>query len=123
MGAKNKLAEKYRDPAQPGNLGGIERFAKAQKVPVKKVQAILRKELGYTPHKPRRRRYPTLPFLVIGIDEQWICDLVEVQNIAKQNKGMRYLLMAIDAFSKYASVEPTQGGGGFFRDLAMKTLA
>lgn len=100
MGTKSKLAETYRDPAQPGSLGGIERFAKAQKVPVKRVQAILRKELGYTLHKPRRRRYPTLPVLVFGIDEQWICDLVEVQNIPKQNKGMRYLLMVIDAFSK-----------------------
>jgi len=69
-------------------------------VPVKKVQAISRKELNYTLHKPRQRRYPTLPVLVFGIDEQWAADMIEVQNIAKQNKGMRYLLMVIDAFSK-----------------------
>ena len=67
---------------------------------------MLQKDLGYTLHKPRRRRFPTLPVLVFNMYEQWVADLVEVQNISKYNKGMRYLLMVIDAFSKYAWVEP-----------------
>ena len=50
--------------------------------------------------------------LVFNIDEQWVVDLVEVQNISKFNKGMRYLLMLIDAFSKYAWVEPIKSKTG-----------
>ena len=101
-----KLLTSYHDPRQPGSLGGVTRFARALKLPVRKVREVLAKDLGYTLHKPRRRRFPTLPVLVFNIDQQWVADLVEVQNIAKYNKGMRYLLMVIDAFSKYAWVEP-----------------
>ena len=49
---------------------------------------------------------------MFGIDEQWVVDLIEVQNIARQNKGMRYLLTVIDAFSKCAWVEPIKNKMG-----------
>ena len=101
-----KLLTSYYDPRQPGSLGGVTSFAGTLKLPVKKARELLRKDFGYTLHKPRRRRFPTLPVLVFNIDEQWVVDLVEVQNISKYNKGMRYLLMVIDAFSKFAWVEP-----------------
>jgi len=101
-----KLLASYHDPRQPGSLGGVTSFARTLKLPVQKVREVLEKDLGYTLHKPRRRRFPTLPVLVFNIDEQWVADLVEIQNISKYNKGMRYLLMVIDAFSKYAWVEP-----------------
>jgi len=101
-----KLLTSYHDPRQPGSLGGITSFARALKLPVKKVQEVLEKNLGYTLHKLRRRRFPTLPVSVFNIDEQRVADLLEMQNIPKYNKGMRYLLMVIDAFSKYAWVEP-----------------
>lgn len=35
-----------------------------------------------------------------------VADLVEVQSIAKQNKGFRYILVIIDKFSKYAWAQP-----------------
>ena len=35
-----------------------------------------------------------------------VADLVEVQSIAKQNKGFRYILVIIDEFSKYAWAQP-----------------
>ena len=62
--------------------------------------------LAYTLHKPRRKRFPTAPVVVYGIDEQWAADLVEVQKLARYNKGVRYLLTVIDVFSKYAWVRP-----------------
>ena len=37
-----------------------------------------------------------------------VADLVEVQSIAKQNMGSRYILVIIDAFSKYAWVQPIE---------------
>ena len=101
-----KLLTSYHDPRQPGSLGGVTRFSQTLKLPPQKVREVLEKDLGYTLHKPRRRRFSTLPVLVLNVDQQWVVDLVEVQNISKYNKGMRYLLMVIDAFSKYAWVEP-----------------
>ena len=35
-------------------------------------------------------------------DNIWGCDLADMQLISKYNKGIRYLLCAIDLFSKYA---------------------
>ena len=101
-----KLLTSYHNPSQSGNLGGVTSFARTLKLPVQKVREVLEKDLGYMLHRPRRRRFPTLPVLVFNIDEQWVANLVEIQNISKYNKGMRYLLMVIDAFSKYAWVEP-----------------
>ena len=46
--------------------------------------------------------------MVFGIDEQWVADLIEGINIAKSNRGDRYLLTVVDVFSKYAWVEPVK---------------
>ena len=35
------LLKRYRDPAKPGSLGGVERFAKAWKIPTKRAQNLL----------------------------------------------------------------------------------
>ena len=39
-------------------------------------------------------------------DNIWGVDLADMQLISKYNKGIRYLLCAIDLFSKYAFVVP-----------------
>ena len=101
---------RYHDPGAPGSLGGVQRFAKAQGLPLKKAQRLLERDVGYTLHKPRRRRFPTLPVIVGGLDDQWVADLVEVQRLAKHNRGIRYLLTVVDALSKYAWVEPLKTG-------------
>lgn len=117
-----RALQNYKDPAKPGSLGGVQRFAKANRLDPKKVKTLLETELGYTLHKPRRRRYPTLPVLVFGIDEQWVSDLIEVQNIKKENKGYRYLLTVVDAFSKYAWVEPVKNKTGKAVTEAFETI-
>ena len=96
------LLARYRNPLKPGSLGGLTRFAKANKITVPRARDVLERDLGYMLHKPRRRRFPTGPVLVFGIDEQWTADLIEVINIAKYNRGYRYLLKVVDVFSKHA---------------------
>ena len=103
-----KVTTLYEDPSVAGSLGGVVRFAKAQKLPVAKVRENLEANLGYTLHKPTRRHFRTLTVLVFGIDDQWVVDLIEVGNIAKSHRGYRYLLTLVDVFSKYAWVEPVK---------------
>ncbi|PFX23496.1 hypothetical protein AWC38_SpisGene11983 [Stylophora pistillata] len=62
--------------------------------------------LAYTLHKPCRRRGEFAPVLVFDLDEQWAADLLEVQTIVRENKGFRYILVVVDAFSKYAWAVP-----------------
>ena len=96
----------YVDPSEPGSLGGMNAFAKAHKIPQAQAKQQLEQLLSYTLHKPRRRRFPTLPTKVFSINEQFVMDLVDLQTLAKYNKGYKYLLTVIDVFSKYAWVEP-----------------
>ena len=39
-------------------------------------------------------------------DNIWGADLADMQSLSKYNKGIKYLLCAIDLFSKYAWVVP-----------------
>ena len=107
-----KVVAQYEDPTVAGSLGGVTRFAKAHKLSVAKVRQKLESSLGYTLHKPTRRHFRTLPVLVYAMDDQWVADLIEVGNIAKANRGYRYLLTVVDVLSKYAWVEPVKSKTG-----------
>ena len=106
------LSRIYHDPKDPGSLGGVKRFLRrarqlhAPGVTRKTVQKYLRSEQAYTLHKPARRRFTRNHTYVAGIDAQWQADLADMQGIAKQNGGMRYLLTVIDIFSKFARAIP-----------------
>ena len=52
-------------------------------------------------HKPITRNFQKRSVVSNGIDEIWAADLVEMQKFSKWNKGVKYLLMVIDVFSKY----------------------
>ena len=109
---KRDLLAVYNDPAASGSLGGVQRFAEAQGISVRKAKTLLEKDLGYTLHKPRRQRFKTLPVVAEGLDHQWVADLVEVQTLSKYNRGYLYLLTVIDVLSKYAWVQPRKDKTG-----------
>ena len=102
----------YEDPSEEGALGGVRPFAKAQGLKDREAQKILSGVLSYTLHKPRRKRFATLPTLVFGVDEQWQMDLVDMQKLSKWNKGFKYLLTVIDVLSKRAWAEPLKSKSG-----------
>lgn len=45
---------------------------------------------------------------MFGVDERWAADLVEVQNVGKYNSGNRYIRVVVNAFSKFAWVQPIE---------------
>ena len=96
----------YVDPSEPGSLGSVNAFPKAHKISQTKAKQQPEQLLSYTLHKPRRRRFPTLPTKVFSVNEQFVMDLVDLQKLAKYNNGYKYLLTVIDVLSKYAWVEP-----------------
>ena len=52
-------------------------------------------------HKPITRNFQKRSVISNGVDDIWAADLVEMQKFSKWNKGIKYLLMVIDVFSKY----------------------
>ena len=57
-------------------------------------------------HKPITRNVRKRRVISHGIDKIWAADLVEMQKYSKWNKGIKYLLMLIDVFSKYGWIVP-----------------
>ena len=92
----------YHQPSHPGSLGGVQRFARTNRLAIQKVRQALERDVAYTLHKPVRRTFPTTPVMVMGMDHQWVADLVDMQNLSKYNRGTKYLLTVVDALSKYA---------------------
>ena len=105
----SKIDHNHKDP---GSLGCVERLLRRSRqlhvpgVTRKPVQEYLRSEQAYPLHKPARRRFTRNHTYVAGIDAQWQTDLADMQGIAKQNGGMRYLLTVIDVFFKFAWAIP-----------------
>jgi malonyl CoA-acyl carrier protein transacylase len=57
--------------------------------------------------KPVRRNFKRAKVIVSGPNQQLDVDLADMrQSLSKDNEGMKYLLVAIDVFSRYAWVEP-----------------
>ena len=63
-------------------------------------------------HQPIRRRFPKRRVISYGIDNIWAADLVEMGKFSKWNKGIKYLLMVIDVFSKFGWIRPLKDKRG-----------
>ena len=50
--------------------------------------------------------FPRLKVIVRDINEIWLLDLAYVDNLAKYNRDVKYLLVAVDYLSRYLRVEP-----------------
>ena len=57
-------------------------------------------------HKPIIRKFKKRKVYSSFRDNIWGVDLADMQSLSKYNKGIKYLLCAIDLFSKYAWVVP-----------------
>lgn len=107
----------YYKANNSGSFSGVQslyRHVKEKKLPItfNQVKNWLYKQEVYTLHKPIKKRFKRNKVIVFGIDDTWQADLVDVQKLAKFNKGNKYLLTCIDLFSKYAWVVPLQDKSG-----------
>ena len=91
--------------AEPSSL---ERSAKhvmgsgIKKDTTKSSSLILADEL----HKPVIKNFNKMKVYSQFQDNIWGVDLADMQSLSKENKGIKYLLCAIDLYSKYAIVVP-----------------
>ena len=63
-------------------------------------------------HKPDIKKFNKKKVYSQFRDNIWGVDLADTQSLSKKNKGIKYLLCAIDLFSKYAFVIPLKGKKG-----------
>ena len=96
---------KYYDSCVPGSFSGISGFIKNNKSS-KTTKKWAMSQRTITLHKPVRLKFERRKTIVNAIDQQWQCDLCDIQNLHADNDGYKFLLVNIDVFSKFAIVYP-----------------
>ena len=75
---------------------------------IKSSSSILADEL----HKPAIRKFKKRKVYSQFKDNIWGVDLADMQSLSRKNKGIKYLLRAIDLYGKYAFVIPLENKKG-----------
>lgn len=57
-------------------------------------------------HKPARKNFVRRSTIIKGTDDLWQADLIDMQKYSNENKGFKYILVVIDALSKFAWAVP-----------------
>ena len=103
--AKRTAADKVlRDKAF--NIAKDPKYDRYQRglVSMERALDLAMQQLAEELHKPIIRNFKKRKVYSTFIDNIWGADLADMQLISKFNKGFRFLLCAIDVFSKYAWV-------------------
>lgn len=88
----------------PGKLYQALKPNKKYKISKYFITKWLRQQDAYTLQRQVRRPKKTPNIRVSGLNVQWSMDLMDVQNLSKENDGVRFLLILIDSFSKYLRI-------------------
>jgi hypothetical protein len=62
------------------------------------------KQDAYTLHRPAQKRFPRNPYTVNNVGEMWELDLANMGPLASHTDGQKYILNAIEAFSKTSTL-------------------
>ena len=90
----------------PASFGGSKRLPDLSKLPMTKVKINLETKPSFTKYRSQRLNFPRLKVIVNDLNEIWSLDLAQVDKLAKYNRNVKYLLVAVDCLSRYLRVEP-----------------
>ena len=105
---KEYLSSLYFNPKLPSSYLGPEKLYQLVKSQAKfkigrhRIRKWLQDQEAYSLTRGARRKYIRSRVIVAGIDSQWDVDLMDMVDIAKLNDGVKYVLVAIDIFSRFA---------------------
>ena len=106
------LTSIYYDPKNPGSFSGPRALYKAVRadgkriISTNKIKKWLKSQEVYTMHRKVVHKFKRNRVYVEHIDDQWDVDLMDMAVYAKENGGVRFVLLAIDIFSRFAWAVP-----------------
>ena len=112
MNVEDYLASVYYDPKKAGSFSGPRALFKAVRaegkrvLSMKKIKQWLKSQDVYTMHRRVVRKFKRNRVYVEKMDAHWDVDLMDMTDYATENGGVRYILMAIDVFSRYGWAVP-----------------
>ena len=87
-------------------FGSVQILKATTVIPRRIIKHFLHTEPSYTKYRTVRRKIARLKVIVYDINEIWSIDLAYVDKLAKYNKDIKYLLVAVDCMSRYLRVQP-----------------
>ena len=112
------MEKNYFDLGNPASFAGPQKLYLYLKeegnfdVTKNQVATWLKNKDAYSLHRQSRKPKRRSRVVVEGIDSQWDIDLMDVGSLTKKNDGIKFLLVAIDIFSKYLFVRPLKNKTG-----------
>ena len=89
----------YTNPYNSTAFGSREKLLRGTKCSSKHVDRYLNSSETYTKFKLTGKRFPRLKVVSYWLKEVWSIDLVDMQQLATQKLGVRYLFVAVDTLS------------------------
>ena len=108
MITKNQFLQEYTTPSSPisfASPGWIHLYYNKE-IPLAKIQKWLQEIDAYTLHKHTKLPKPRNPTYAYYKRYQFQIDLIELGKYSVENNDIKYLLCAIDIFTRFAFVEP-----------------
>ena len=94
---RQKLQRLYTQGAADGS---VRNLAKASRLPVSKVRQFLHSKDSYTKFTLATRKFKRMRAFARFRNEIWCMDLAYVDKLAKENNGVKYLLVRQDLFDR-----------------------
>ena len=95
---RQKLQRLYTQGAAA--YGSVRNLAKASRLPVSKVRQFLHSKDSYTKVTLAARKFKRMRAFARFRNEMWCMDLAYVDKLAKENNGIKYLLVRQDLFDR-----------------------
>ena len=95
---RQKLQRQYTQGAAA--YGSVRNLAKASRLPVSKVRQFLHSKDSYTKFTLAARKFKRMRAFARFRNEIWCMDLAYVDKLAKENSGVKYLLVRQDLFDR-----------------------
>jgi transposase InsO family protein len=104
----------YYTIGQPGSYSGVrklwnevkKRQIKPKGITLSVVGKWLKEQTTHNIHSTPTKIFNTEHIIVEHIDDQWDSDIIQMDELAKYNRGYKYILICIDLFSRYAWARP-----------------
>ena len=118
------IKQSYLNQTYSGSYGGLSGFLKNRKKwkDQKEVGKELRKLRSFALHGDIRYKFPRRRIMINFINEVWAADLKQLSEEDAEVNKIGYLLVVVDAFSKYAWVRPIKQKTAQYMISAFKSI-
>ena len=104
--AHSKLHTIYTSCQSPASYGSRASLKKYSNCTYKQVDNYLRKSETYSKFKQTKKKFVRLKVQTYGLNQIWSVDLANMQQMARQNSGVKFHFVAVDTLSRFLWVRP-----------------